>query len=126
MDWQSVLELGTAALGGGGVFSLINWRLSKRKQAAVVKQEEIEVIRKEVEDAYKPTITFLKDQVKELQEEVKGLQEEIKSLRQERDECHTSVAKLMARLDTLDTGRPARDPSTGRFYKKNPDGNYKR
>ena len=50
MDVNEIFNLIIAALGGGGITSLVNWRLHKRKEAAEVKQDEIEVIRKTIDE----------------------------------------------------------------------------
>ena len=106
MELGEIMNLAISALGGGGIVSLVNWRLHKRKEAAEVKQDEIEVIRKTIDDVYKPTIESLKGEVTELRDEVGHLRTDIKRLRAERDECHEALAEIRTRVDGLAAGRP--------------------
>lgn len=115
MDYGEILNFAIGALGGGGVTSLVNWRLHKRKETASVKQDEIEVIRKTIDEVYKPTIETLKGEVTELREEVFNLRSDVKRLRAERDDCHEAMSALRARVDGLAGGRPQRNPRTGRY-----------
>ena len=80
MDVNEIINLAISALGGGGIVSLVNWKLHKRKEAAEVKQDEIEVIRKTIDDVYKPTIESLKGEVSELRDEVGHLRADVKRL----------------------------------------------
>ena len=117
MDINEIFNLVIAALGGGGITSLVNWRLHKRKEAAEVKQDEIEVIRKTIDEVYKPTIETLKDQVTELRDEVGHLRIDVKRLRAERDECHQALSEIRSQVEGLAAGRPQRNPRTGRYSK---------
>jgi len=120
MDINEVINLAISALGGGGIVSLVNWKLHKRKEAAAVKQDEIEVIRKTIDEVYKPTIETLKDQVTELRDEVGHLRADVKRLRAERDECHVALSEIRSQVEGLAAGRPARNPRTGRYSKGSP------
>lgn len=117
MDINEVINLAIAAIGGGGITSIVNWRLHKRKETAEVKQDEIEVIRKTIDEVYKPTIDTLKDQVTELRGEVGHLRADVKRLRAERDECHQALSEIRSKVDGLAAGRPRRDGKTGRYSK---------
>lgn len=117
MDVNEIFNLVIAALGGGGITSLVNWRLHRRKETAAVKQDEIEVIRKTIDEVYKPTIETLNSQVTELREEVTKLRTDVKRLRAERDECHEAMSELRSQVEGLAAGRPQRDHKTGRFSK---------
>ena len=117
MDINEVINLAISALGGGGIASLVNYGLHKRKEAAAVKQDEIEVIRKTIDEIYKPTIETLKDQVTELRHEMGGLRADVKRLRSERDECHQALSEIRSQVEGLAAGRPQRNPKTGRFAK---------
>ena len=117
MDVNEIFNLVIAALGGGGITSLVNWRLHKRRETAAVKQDEIEVIRKTIDEVYKPTIETLNSQVMELREEVTKLRTDVKRLRAERDECHEAMAEIRSQVAGLASGRPQRDHRTGRYSK---------
>lgn len=126
MDINEIINLAIAALGGGGVTSLVNWRLHKRKETASVKQDEIEVIRKTIDDVYKPTIESLKGEVSELRSEVTSLRTDVKRLRSERDECHEALSAIRSQVEGLAAGRPQRNPRTGRYTRgEAKDGNDK-
>lgn len=108
MDFGSILELLGCALGGGGVATVINWRLNKRKMSAEVKQDEIEVIRKTIEDAYKPTIEHLETQVDKLYKQVNFLENKVDKLTKERDDCKNALAALTSKVDGLERKRDNR------------------
>ena len=114
MDWGEIVSYLATAVGGGGIVSVLNWKLSKRKATAETKQEEIEVIRKTIDEVYKPTIESLNDQVKELREEVTTLRGEIKRIRAERDECHQTLTTLQEQVSRLVRSRDSR----GRYAKE--------
>ena len=120
MDINEIINLAIAALSGGGVSSLINWKIRKRNDLASAKQNEIEVIRKTIADVYKPTIESLKTEVTELREEVGHLRIDVKRLRQERDECHQALSEIRSQVNGLAAGRPQRNPRTGRYSKCSP------
>lgn len=125
MDFGEIMTYAATALGGGGIAGLLNWRWNKRKAAAETKQDEIEVIRKTIEEVYKPTIDYQNDQIEKLRQTVTLQQAEITELRSKveecadsRDECHKMVATLkdeIARLQrTRDNrGRYAREVRHG-------------
>ena len=101
MDFAEIMTYVGTALGGGGIASVLNWRWNKRKAAAETKQDEIEVIRKTIEEVYKPTIDYQNQQIKELRETVALQQGEITELRRKveecsdsRDECHMMLAAI--------------------------------
>ena len=97
--------IGTA-LGAGGVTQFANWKWNKRKEAANTKIDEIEVIRKTIEDVYKPTIELQNSQINDLRQEVHELRKEVEHLRKERNECRDHIADLQAILDKLTAPRP--------------------
>lgn len=126
MDFGEIMTYLGTALGGGGVATILNWRWSKRKAAAETKQDEIEVIRKTIEEVYKPTIDYQNDQIKELRETVTTQQKEITELRDmvkdcadSRDECHKMLATLKDEIARLQRTRDKR----GRYAKEVKDGN---
>lgn len=94
MDVNEIFNLVIAALGGGGITSLVNWRLHKRKEAAEVKSDEIENIRKSVE-VYQTIIADQNKRIGELTEEVNTLREQ---LRVERDEHQRQIDSLQKQI----------------------------
>ena len=108
MDFGEIMTYAATALGGGGIAGLLNWRWNKRKAAAETKQDEIEVIRKTIEEVYKPTIEYQNQQIRELRETVTLQQGEITELRRKvdecadsRDECHKMLQTLKGEIDRL-------------------------
>ena len=108
MDFAEIMTYIGTALGGGGIASVLNWRWNKRKAAAETKQDEIEVIRKTIEEVYKPTIDYQNQQIKELRETVTLQQGEITELRgmvkdctDSRNECHKMLATLKEEIARL-------------------------
>ena len=121
MDFGEIMTYAATALGGGGIAGILNWRWNKRKAAAETKQDEIEVIRKTIEEVYKPTIDYQNQQIKELRETVALQQGEITELRRKvddcadsRDECHKMLATLKDEIARLQRSRDQR----GRYAKE--------
>lgn len=125
MELGEILTYAATALGGGGIASVLNWRWNKRKAAAETKQDEIEVIRKTIEDVYKPTIDYQNSQIKELRETVALQQGELTELRRKvddcadsRDECHKMLATLKDEIARLQRSRDKK----GRYAKEERNG----
>lgn len=128
MDFGEIMTYAATALGGGGIASVLNWRWNKRKAAAETKQDEVEVVRKIIEEVFKPTIDFQEKRAKEQQEEITELrktvdlqQKEITELRKKvddcadsRDECHKMLATLKDEIARLQRSRDNR----GRYAKE--------
>lgn len=115
MDFGEIMTYAATALGGGGIAGILNWRWNKRKAAAETKQDEIEVIRKTIEEVYKPTIDYQNDQIEKLRQTVTLQQAEITELRSKveecadsRDECHKMVATLKDEITRLQRTRDNR------------------
>ena len=125
MELGEILTYAATALGGGGIASVLNWKWNKRKAAAETKLDEVEVIRKTIEDVYKPTIDYQNSQIKELRETVALQQGELTELRRKvddcadsRDECHKMLATLKDEIARLQRSRDKR----GRYAKEERDG----
>ena len=63
-------------LGGGGLGWIVNWKWGRRKEAASAKADEIENMRKAMEDFYDPLVKKQNARIAELEAEVKALREE--------------------------------------------------
>ena len=125
MELGEILTYAATALGGGGIASVLNWKWNKRKAAAETKLDEVEVIRKTIEDVYKPTIDYQNSQIKELRETVALQQGELTELRRKvddcadsRDECHKMLATLKDEIARLQRSRDKR----GRYAKEERNG----
>lgn len=96
MEIGEIITTVIAALGGGGLGSVIGWRAKKRQEAAAaakteteVKGDQIENIEKLVEKAYKPII-------EDLTRQVKALQEKVEKLEREKDDQNEKIDELVA------------------------------
>lgn len=67
--------LGTL-LGGGGLGWLVNWKWGRRKEAASVKADEIENMRKAMADFYDPLVERQNKRIAELETEVRTLRDD--------------------------------------------------
>lgn len=76
MELGEIIGYAVSALGGGGVMSIINWQTNKRKAKAEVKSDEIENMRKAMEDFYTPLVKKQNERISELEDEVKTLRKE--------------------------------------------------
>lgn len=75
INFGEILGYLGAAGGGGGITALINWRYNKKKNAADLKSDEIENIRKSLE-VYQTIISDQNKRILELNEEVQKLRED--------------------------------------------------
>lgn len=125
MELGEILTYVATALGGGGIASVLNWKWNKRKAAAETKLDEVEVVKKIIEDVYQPTIDRQKKELESLQEKVTLQDKEIADLRSmikdcadSRDECHKMLATLKDEIARLQRSRDKR----GRYAKEERNG----
>lgn len=120
MELGEIIGYGLTALGGGGIASIFNWRINKRKANAEVKTDELENLRKTMQDFYDPL-------VKKQNERISELESEVKTLRQERRDMELAYQKQIQVLQKqiveitkalgIKTSARARDEKTGRYVK---------
>lgn len=115
MELGEIMTYVATALGGGGIASVLNWKWNKRKAAAETKLDEVEVVKKIIEDVYQPTIDRQKKELESLQEKVTLQDKEIADLRSmikdcadSRDECHKMLATLKDDIARLQRSRDKR------------------
>jgi chromosome segregation ATPase len=142
MDYIQILELIGSAIIGGWVSRLLTVRARVRQENAgaakseeEVKTDQIDNIRKIVDEIYKPSINDLKNTVGELKDEIGSVKEENVKLKKEIAEVREENARLKAeneemrdalreiRPDVVPTRRESnarRQPrgSNGQFVKK--------
>lgn len=125
MELGEIMTYVATALGGGGIASVLNWKWNKRKAAAETKLDEVEVVKKIIEDVYQPTIDRQKKELESLQEKVTLQDKEIADLRSmikdcadSRDECHKMLATLKDEIARLQRSRDKR----GRYAKEERNG----
>lgn len=130
--WDNLLS---AAVGAGGVGSIFWWKLDKRKKTADVKQDEVDVVRKIIDEIMQPTIErqkqeneelntkydalqakydTLQDKYDALQDKYDALRDEVKDCTDSRDECHKMLATLKDEITRLQRSRDKR----GRYAKE--------
>lgn len=76
MELGEIIGYVVSAAGGGGLATLFNWRYNKKKNAADIKSDEIENMRKAMVDFYEPLVERQNHRIAELEKEVKNLREE--------------------------------------------------
>ena len=101
MDIIQIAELVGAAVGGGWISHLFSVRSKVRQEKAgadkaetEVKADQIENIRKTMDEVYKPIIDDLKRQVAELRDEVRDVREENERLKDENDQLRDDLRRL--------------------------------
>lgn len=133
IEWSNIWDnIFSAAIGAGGVGSILWWRLDKRKKAAEVKQDEVEVVRKIIDEILQPTIERQKEELAEVRAENRTLREnydtllekydtlsaKVKDCADSRDECHKMLASLKEEMSRLQRSRDNRGRYTKESYNK--------
>ena len=128
MDLIQIAELVGAAVGGGWISHLLSVRSKVRQEKAgadkaetEVKADQIENIRKTMDDVYKPIIDDLKRQVSELRDEVREVREENERLKDENDQLRDAIREIDPNIvpsrRSVNAQRQARG-ANGQFAKK--------
>ena len=86
------------ALGGGSAGWLVNWKWGRRKEAASVKSDEIETMKKAMEDFYDPLLKKQNARIAELEGEVKTLRDQ---LAYERTEHQKQIDALQKQITEI-------------------------
>lgn len=95
MELESILTVLGSLVGGGSLGGVLGWRLQKRKQTAEVKSDEIENMRKAMQDFYDPLVERQNRRIAELEDEVKTLR---KHLLDERTEYQKQIGELQKQI----------------------------
>ena len=98
MDWGEAFGYVAAALGAGGLTQIINWRISKRKATAEVKSDEIDNMRKAMEDFYKPLLQHQDERIAAQNARIAELETEVKTIRDEKRQMELSYQKQISDL----------------------------
>lgn len=98
MEIGEIITYVVTALGGGGAGWLVNWKWGRRKEAASVKADEIENMKKAMEDFYDPLVKKQNERIAELEGEVKALREKLSI---ERDEHQAQIIALQKQVAEL-------------------------
>lgn len=100
MEWGEVMGYAATALGAGGLTQIINWRISKRKGIAEVKSDEIDNMRKAMEDFYKPLLNHQDERIAAQNARIAELESEVKTIREEKRQMELSYQKQISDLQT--------------------------
>lgn len=100
MEWGEVMGYVATALGAGGLTQIINWRISKRKGIAEVKSDEIDNMRKAMEDFYKPLLNHQDERIAAQNTRIAELENEVKTIREEKRQMELSYQKQITDLQT--------------------------
>ena len=98
MEIGEIITYVVTALGGGGAGWLVNWKWGRRKEAANVKSDEIETMKKAMEDFYDPLVKKQNERIAELEDEVKTLRREKAEERAEHQKQIDSLQKQITEL----------------------------
>ena len=98
MEIGEIITYVVTALGGGGAGWLVNWKWGRRKEAANVKSDEIETMKKAMEDFYDPLLKKQNARIAELEGEVKTLRDQ---LAYERNEHQKQIADLQKQITEI-------------------------
>ena len=93
MDFGEFIPYIITALGGGSAGWLVNWKWGRRKEAANVKSDEIETMKKAMEDFYDPLLKKQNARIAELEGEVKTLRDRLAYERTEHQKQIDSLQK---------------------------------
>jgi small-conductance mechanosensitive channel len=94
---EIITYIGTA-LGGGGLGWIVNWKWGRRKEAASAKSDEIDNMRKAMEEFYDPLVKKQNARIAELEKEVTTLREQ---LAYERTEHQAQIASLQKQITEI-------------------------
>lgn len=98
MDWGELIGYVATALGAGGLTQIINWRIGKRKATAEVKSDEIDNMRKAMEDFYKPLLHHQDERIAAQNARIVELEAEVKTIRDEKRQMEISYQKQISDL----------------------------
>ena len=98
MEIGEIITYVGTLLGGGGLGWLVNWKWGRRKEAASAKSDEIDNMRKAMEDFYDPLVKKQNARIAELEGEVKSLREQ---LAYERNEHQKQIADLQKQITEI-------------------------
>ena len=93
MEISEIITYIGTALGSGGLVQLANWKWGRRKEAASVKSDEIETMKKAMEDFYDPLLKKQNARIAELEGEVKTLRDQLAYERTEHQKQIDSLQK---------------------------------
>lgn len=128
MDVIQIVELIGSAIVGGWVSRLLTIKSRVKQEEAgadkadaEAKSDQIENIRKTMDEVYKPIIDDLKRQVTELRQEVKEVRDENQQLKDENDQLRDAIRELQPNIlpsKRSENARKQAQGENGQFIKK--------
>jgi len=101
---EIITYIGTA-IGSGGLVQLANWKWGRRKEAASAKSDEIDNMRKAMEEFYDPLVKKQNTRIAELEGEVKALRDQLAYERKEHqaqiDAQNKQIADLQKQITEI-------------------------
>ena len=98
MDWTTIITSLITFVAGGGIFTLVTVGVQKKKMKAGVKSDEIDNMRKALEDFYNPLLKAQDDRIATQNVRIKELESEVKSLREEKNAQELAYQRQIADL----------------------------
>lgn len=98
MDWTTIITSLLTFIAGGGIFTLVTIGVQRKKLKAGVKSDEIDNMRKALEDFYKPLLKTQDERIASQNMRITELETEVKTLRDEKRQMELSYQKQIADL----------------------------
>jgi len=93
MDWTTIITGLTSFVAGGGILTLVTIGVQKKKMKAGVKSDEIDNMRKALEDFYNPLLKAQDDRIATQNVRIAELETEVKTLRDEKHQMELSYQR---------------------------------
>ena len=98
MEIGEIISYVCTAIGSGGLGWVINWKWGRRKEAASVKADEIDNMRKAMADFYDPLVNKQNERIAQQDQRIAELEAEIKTSREERAKMERTYQDQIASL----------------------------
>lgn len=98
MDWTTIITSIITFIAGGGIFTLVTVGVQKKKMKTEVKGNEIDNMRKAMENFYSPLLKNQDDRIATQNTRIAELEAEVKTLRDEKHQMELSYQKQIADL----------------------------
>lgn len=98
MDWTTIITSLLTFVAGGGIFTLVTIGVQRKKLKAGVKSDEIDNMRKALEDFYKPLLKTQDERIASQNDRINELEAKVRQLEQEKQEQAMAYQKQIAEL----------------------------
>lgn len=93
MDWTTIITGLISFVAGGGILTIVTIGVQKKKMKAGVKSDEIDNMRKALEDFYNPLLKAQDDRIATQNVRIAELETEVKTLRDEKHQMELSYQR---------------------------------